>query len=131
MDLAQFGAEHETLQALPHALAVEDPSKVAQLMSMRLGILIALDRADEAADLLPARIDALRAAGLDAQADLEQRVGLATFGLNTADAAAALEDELANAESLPAWSRGDVAISRASMHMQADEPDAALSLIHI
>lgn len=131
MDLAQFGAEHETLQALPYALAVEDPSKVAQLMSMRLGILIALDRADEAADLLPARIDALRAAGLDAQADLEQRVGLATFGLNTADAAAALEDELANAESLPAWSRGDVAISRASMHMQADEPDAALDMAEI
>lgn len=131
MELAQFGAEHETLQALPHALGVADPSKLAQLMSMRLGILIALDRADEAADLLPARIDALRAAGLDAQADLEQRLGLATFGLNTADAAAALEDELANATSLPAWSRGDVAVSRASLHMHADEPDAALDMAEI
>ncbi|MGJ0389111.1 hypothetical protein [Microbacterium sp. CGR1] len=131
MDLAQFGAEHETLQALPHALAVEDPSKLAQLMSMRLGILIALDRADEAADLLPARIDALRAAGLDVQADLEQRLGLATFGLNTPDAAAALEDELATAASLPAWSRGDLAISRASLHMHAEEPGAALDMAEI
>lgn len=131
MDLAQFGAEHETLQALPHALAVEDPSKIAQLMSLRLGILIALDRADEAAELLPARIDALRAAGLDAQADLEQRLGLATFGLNTADAAAALEDELATAATLPAWSRGDLAISRASLHLHAEEPDAALDMAEV
>lgn len=131
MDLAQFGAEHETLQALPHALSVEDPSKLAQLMSMRLGILIALDRADEAAELLPARIEALRAAGLDVQADLEQRLGLATFGLNTPEAAAALEDELANAASLPAWSRGDLAISRASLHMHADEPGAALDMAEI
>lgn len=131
MDLAQFGAEHETLQALPHALSVEDPSKLAQLMSMRLGILITLDRADEAAELLPARIEALRAAGLDVQADLEQRLGLATFGLNTPEAAAALEDELANAASLPAWSRGDLAISRASLHMHADEPGAALDMAEI
>ncbi|MBT2475370.1 hypothetical protein J7E68_12520, partial [Microbacterium sp. ISL-103] len=131
MDLAQFGAEHETLQALPHALAVEDPSKIAQLMSLRLGILIALDRADEAAELLPARIDALRAAGLDAQAGLEQRLGLATFGLNTADAAAALEDELATAATLPAWSRGDLAISRASLHLHAEEPDAALDMAEV
>lgn len=131
MDLAQFGAEHETLQALPHALAVEDPSKLAQLMSMRLGILIALDRADEAAELLPARIDALRAAGLDVQADLEQRLGLATFGLDTPEAAGALEDELATASALPAWSRGDLAISRASLHMHAEEPGAALDMAEI
>lgn len=131
MNLAQFGAEHETLRALPHALSVEDPSKLAELLSMRLGILIALDRAEEAADLLPARIDALRAAGLDAQADLELRLGLATFGLNTPEAAAALEDELANTDALPAWSRGDLAISRASLHLHADEPGAALDMAEI
>ncbi|MDY0984723.1 hypothetical protein SOM10_12550 [Microbacterium sp. CFBP9023] len=131
MNLAQFGAEHETLRALPHALSVEDPSKLAELLSMRLGILIALDRAEEAADLLPARIDGLRAAGLDAQADLELRLGLATFGLNTPEAAAALEDELANTDALPAWSRGDLAISRASLHLHADEPGAALDMAEI
>ena len=131
MNLAQFGAEHETLQALPKALAVEDPAKVAQLMSMRLGILIALDRADEAADLLPARIEALRAAGRREQADLEQRLGLATFGLNTSETVAALEDALAASDALPAWSRGDLAISRASLHMHADEPDAALDLAEL
>lgn len=61
MQLAQFGAEHEMLEALPRALEVEDPAKLAQLQSMRLGILIALDRTDEAAELLPERIAALRA----------------------------------------------------------------------
>ncbi|WP_194765227.1 hypothetical protein [Microbacterium sp. UFMG61] len=131
MDLAQFGAEHETLQALPHALAVDDPAKLAQLMSMRLGILIALDRAAEALELLPARIDALRAAGMHEQADLEQRLGLATFGLNTPEAAAALEHELQASDALPAWSRGDLAISRASLHMHAEEPDAALDLAEL
>ncbi|WP_372969268.1 hypothetical protein [Microbacterium sp.] len=131
MELAQFGAEQETLHALPRALEVQDPAKLAQLLSMRLGILIALDRADEAAELLPARIDALRAAGLDVQADLEQRLGLATFGLNTPETTAALEDELADAASLPAWSRGDLAISRASLHMHAEEPDAALDMAEI
>lgn len=131
MDLAQFGAEHETLQALPHALAVEDPAKLAQLLSMRLGILIALDRADEAAEMLPLRIDALRAAGRNEQADLEQRLGLATFGVNTPEAVAALEHELSTATDLPAWSRGDLAISRASLHMHAEEPDAALEMAEV
>ncbi|WP_341947790.1 hypothetical protein [Microbacterium sp. LWH11-1.2] len=126
MQLAQFGAEHEMLEALPRALEVDDPAKLAQLQSMRLGILIALDRADEAAELLPQRIAALRAAGRDEQADLEERLGLATFGLNTPEAAAGLEEEIAASAALPAWSRGDLAISRASLHLQADEADAAL-----
>jgi len=126
MQLAQFGAEHETLEALPRALAVEDPAKRAQLLSMRLGILIALDRADEALQLLPERIAALRSAGLDAQADLEERLGLATFGLNTPETTAALEEAIAVSDGLPAWSRGDLAISRAALHLQAGEADAAL-----
>ncbi|MCP1427563.1 tetratricopeptide (TPR) repeat protein [Microbacterium foliorum] len=131
MQLAQFGAEHETLQALPHAMGVEDPAKIAQLLSMQLGILVALDREAEAAELLPERVDALRAAGLDAQAELEQRLGLATFGVNTPEAAAALEDALAQSASLPAWSRGDLAISRASLHLQSEEPAAALDMAEI
>jgi tetratricopeptide (TPR) repeat protein len=126
MQLAQFGAEHETLEALPRALEVEDPAKRAQLLSMRLGILIALDRADEALQLLPERIAALRSAGLDAQADLEERLGLATFGLNTPETTAALEEAIAVSDGLPAWSRGDLAISRAALHLQAGEADAAL-----
>ncbi|WP_270366229.1 hypothetical protein [Microbacterium algeriense] len=126
MQLAQFGAEHETLEALPHALEVADPAKRAQLLSMHLGILIALDRAEEALQLLPERIAALRAAGLEAQADLEQRLGLATFGLDTPETKAALEEAIADADALPAWSRGDLAISRAALHLRASEPDAAL-----
>lgn len=131
MQLAQFGAEHETLEALPRALEVEDPAQLAQLHSMRLGILIALGRADEAAAVLPERIAALRSAGTHVQADLEERLGLATFGLNTPEAAAALEEEIAVSAELPAWSRGDLAISRASLHLQTDEPDAALDLAEV
>lgn len=133
MQLAQFGAEHETLDALPRALAVEDPDKRAQLLSMRLGILIALDRAEEALQLLPERIAALRAAGRDEQAALEERLELATFGLNTPETTAALEEAISDAASasLPAWSRGDLAISRAALHLQAGEADAALDLAEV
>lgn len=126
MQLAQFGAEHETLEALPRAFDVEDPYKRAQLLSMRIGILIALERADEALQLLPERVAALRAADRDVQADLEKRLGLATFGLNTPETTAALEEAIAVADELPAWSRGDLAISRASLHLQSGEADAAL-----
>ena len=93
---------------------------------MRLGILIALDRAEEALQLLPERVAALRAAGRDAQADLEERIGLATFGLNTPETTAALEEEIGASDDLPAWTRGDLAISRAALHLQSGEPDAAL-----
>lgn len=126
MQLAQYGAEQETLDALPRALEVTDPTKRAPLLSMQIGILIALDRADEALALLPERLAALRAAGKDVQADLEERLGLATFGAHTPDAMADLEDELAVAADLPAWSRGDVAISRAALHLRVEEHDAAL-----
>ncbi|MGW9157941.1 hypothetical protein [Microbacterium sp. NPDC055665] len=131
MQLAQFGAEHETLEALPRALEVEDPYKRAQLLSMRIGILIALERADEALELLPQRVAALRAAGRVEQADLEERLGLATFGIDTPEATADLEDAIADAASLPAWSRGDLAISRAALHLRAGEADAALDLAEL
>ncbi|WP_341941456.1 hypothetical protein [Microbacterium sp. LWH10-1.2] len=128
MNLGQYGAEKETLDALGRALESEDPAKRAQLLSMRIGILVALDHADKAAEVLPARLEALRAAGLSAQADLEERLGLATFGLNTPESAEGLERELGADDGLPAWSRGDLALSRASLHLMADETDAALDL---
>lgn len=131
MDLAQFGAEHETLQAIPFAAGVTDPYRRAQLLSMRIGILIALDRAEEASVLLPERVAALREAGRTEQADVEQRLGLATFGANTPETIAALDRELAEGSGLPAWTRGDLALSRASLHLQNDEPDAALNLVEV
>ncbi|WP_217177593.1 hypothetical protein [Streptomyces sp. AC495_CC817] len=131
MNLAQYGAERETLDALPRALEVDDPYKRAQLLSMRTGVLVALDRLDEARETLPARIEALRAAGLAAQADVEERLGLATFGLSTPEAVEALDRELASSDAHPAWTRGDLALSRAFLHLRAesgDETDAALDL---
>ncbi|ALX65565.1 tetratricopeptide repeat protein [Microbacterium sp. XT11] len=131
MNLAQYGAEEETLHGLPRALEVADPAKRAQLLSMRIGVLIALDREDEAREILPERLSALREAGLDAQADLESRLGLATFGDSSPEAVAGLDRELAAAGALPAWSRGDLALSRAFQHLRGDngdETDAALEL---
>lgn len=127
LQLAQFGAEQETIEALPRALEIEDPAKRAQLLSMRLGVLIALERPDEAEMVLPERISALRASGLDAQADLEERIGLATFGANTQEAMADLEEAIAQSDDLPAWTRGDLALSRAALHLRAGEADAALN----
>ncbi|MFJ4254840.1 hypothetical protein [Microbacterium sp. NPDC090003] len=128
MQLAQYGDEQGTLAALPHALEVTDPEKRAHLLSMRLGILVALDRAEEARGLLPERVATLRAAGKAEQADLEERLGLATFGLATPEDAAALDRELADAAALPAWSRGDLALSRASLHLRGDDADADAAL---
>lgn len=128
MQLAQYGAEHETLAALPRALGVQDPYQRAQLHSMHIGILVALDRADEARAVLPDRIAELRAAGRSEQADLEERAGLATFGLDSPESAVSLDRELAHADALPAWSRGDVVLSRGVLHLRAGETEAALGL---
>lgn len=131
MNLAQYGAEDETLQGLPHALEVADPAKRAQLLSMHVGVLVALERVDEALQVLPARLAALREAGNVEQADLEERLGLATFGIDDPQAVAALDRELAASAALPAWSRGDLALSRAYLHMRAEvdaDVDAALDL---
>ncbi len=127
MEFGQYGAEHETLQALPHAMAVTDPAQRAQLLSLHIAVLVALNREDEATALLPERIAALRASGRPEQAALEERLGLATFGTNTPEAAESLDRELTD-ENLPAESLGDLAISRASLYLRRDEPDAALDL---
>ncbi|GAA3654254.1 hypothetical protein [Microbacterium marinilacus] len=128
MSFGQYGAEQETLEALPHALEIDDPARRAQLLSLQIGLLVARGKADEARDLLPERGAELRSAGLDAQADLETRAGLATFGADDAEDVATLDRELATGDALPAWSRGDLALSRAALHLRAQEADAALDL---
>ncbi|WP_407357845.1 hypothetical protein LTA6_002223 [Microbacterium sp. LTA6] len=129
MNLGQYGAEQESLAAMPRALEIEDDGKRAQLLSLQIGMLVGLDRADETELLRTERIALLRATGKEAQADLEERLGLATFGVETPENAAALDRELEGADALPAWSRGDVAFSRASLHLRGDDPDTALELL--
>lgn len=126
VELADFGAEAETSAALPHAFGVTDAEKQARLHSVRIAVLVAGDRLDEARAVLPERIAALRAAGDDVQADLEERLQLATFGDDSPEAVAALDRELADDVALLPRSRGDLAISRASLHLKAEEYDAAL-----
>ncbi|MFB7252471.1 hypothetical protein [Microbacterium sp. NPDC056234] len=128
VELADYGAEAETLAALTHAFGVTDAEKLARLHSVRVAVLVAGDRLEEARSALPDRIAALRTAGDGIQADLEERLQLATFGDAAPDAVAALERELADDSALPPRSRGDLAISRASLHLKAEEYDAALDL---
>ncbi|WP_460799957.1 hypothetical protein [Microbacterium sp. GXF0217] len=128
VELADYGAEQETLAALPHAFGVTDAEKQARLQSIRIAVLVAGDRLDEARALLPERVSALRTAGDDAQADLEERLELATFGDASPEAAAALDRALADDAALPPRSRGDLAISRASLHLKEGEYDAVLDL---
>ncbi|WP_243229863.1 hypothetical protein [Microbacterium sp. CIAB417] len=128
VELADYGAESDTLSALPHAFDVTDAAKTTRLNAIRLAVLVAGEREDEARAFVPDRIAALRAAGDEAQAALEERLGLAMFGEAGPDAVAALDRELADDEALPAASRGDLAITRASLHLKESEFDAALDL---
>lgn len=124
IDLAGFGTAPETLDAIPHAIDAVDPTRRAVLTGQRLAALVNLGRLDEAAALLPDRLQSLRTAGLDAQATLEERFGLALFGTATPEQI----DELAAADSadLPPATRGDIALTLA-FHRADTDPDAALA----
>lgn len=128
-DLAGLNAAEDFLTVLPQALQVEDAELRARLMGTRLSILVSENRHDEATALLPERIATLREAGRDAQAALEERVGLAVYGAGGAAGIAALDRELAGAEALPADVRGDVELSRASLHIEAEEFAAGMPLL--
>jgi hypothetical protein len=131
LDLAGYGAAADTLDALARVIDTVDPERRAVLTGQRLAALVNLDRTEEAAGLLPDRIRSLRAAGRHAQADLEERFGLALFGTATAEdtaALAALLTESADpAAALPPDTRGDIALTIAFGAVD-DDPPAALEL---
>lgn len=131
LDISGYGAAAETLDILPHVIDEVDPERRAVLTGQRLAALVNLERIDEAQELLPDRIRTLRAAGRHAQADLEERFGLALFGTATAEDTAALAELLAEsadpAAVLPPDTRGDIALTIAFGRID-DAPDAALEL---
>lgn len=132
LDLAGYGAAADTLDALAHVIDRVDAERRAVLTGQRLAALVNLERIDEATALLPDRIQALRAAGLDAQAGVEERFGLALFGTATEADNAALADLLAASadpsgpRALPPATRGDIALTLA--FDLGDDPAAALAL---
>ena len=132
LDLAGYGAAADTLDALAHVIDRVDAERRAVLTGQRLAALVNLERIDEATALLPDRIQSLRAAGLDAQAGVEERFGLALFGTATEADNAALADLLAASadpsgpRALPPATRGDIALTLA--FDLGDDPAAALAL---
>ncbi|WP_309129717.1 hypothetical protein [Microbacterium sp.] len=126
--LGSYGSEHDALAAAPRAASVADPLQRARLLGLRIGALASLERWSEASDLLPERAAALREAGKEEQAALEDRLGLALFGRVEDGDVAALESEWADAARLPAWTRGDLALTLASCRLRADDTAAALDL---
>jgi len=91
--------------------------------SLLIGGLVRLEQWDDAERALVARGASLRESGRDAQADLEQRRGLALFGRTTPEDRAGLEQELAGSAGLPGEVVADLQLTIASMLMQDDEPD--------
>ncbi|MDF2992544.1 MAG: hypothetical protein K0S37_3058 [Microbacterium sp.] len=85
--------------------------------------LVAEDRLDDAAHVLPARVAALREVGHDARADLEDELGLALFGTDDVFATGALD---AHPEAPPAL-RAQLLTIVAYRHLVAGRFDEALT----
>ncbi|MFD5226535.1 hypothetical protein ACFWHT_13005 [Microbacterium sp. NPDC058342] len=126
--LGSYGSEADALTAAARATGLDDPLKRARLVGLRIGALASLERWEEASALLAERADALAEAGKHEQVAVESRLGLALFGRGEDADVAGLEREWADAAALPAWTRGDLALTLASMRLRADDVPAALEL---
>ncbi|MFB6610748.1 hypothetical protein ACFCVO_10535 [Agromyces sp. NPDC056379] len=108
----------------PEAAAVND--RRAELIGIRLAALVAAQRLDEAAQVLPERIAAVRATGDDALADALTRQGLLLTGAATAADLPELEQELgaalqSGADDLAAR----IALRIASIRAEAGDAESA------
>lgn len=126
--LAAYGSERDALAAADRVGEIADAEQRARLLGLRIGALASLAEGDAAEALLPLRGAALREAGCPEQAELESRRGLALFGRDDVGDHAALEQEWADATRLPAWSRGDVALTLAALRLRGDDPVGAAEL---
>lgn len=100
IDLGDYGAS-EALAAADAALPGATLAQRAKLHSARIAALVARDDLEGAQAALQDRLDALRAAGRDTEAQVEERAGLALFGRGTPDDLETLRALLADGESLP------------------------------
>ncbi|MEI3849318.1 MULTISPECIES: hypothetical protein [unclassified Microbacterium] len=128
VDLSAFGAAHEALEALPHAIDAVDAERRAVLTGQRLAALVHLGRDEEAAALLEDRVRTLREAGETSQADVEERFGLALFGRASDEDLDGLAQLLASSADLSPRTRGDIALTLAH-HRDETDPAAAMDLV--
>ncbi|MEV7619937.1 hypothetical protein AB0N59_07290 [Microbacterium sp. NPDC089321] len=126
--LASYGSERDALAAAARVGELPDAERRARLLGLRIGAHASLEDWDAAEALLPVRGEALRQAGRAEQADLETRRGLALYGRSAVGDHAGLEQEWADAARLPAWSRGDVALTLAALRLRGDDPAGAAEL---
>lgn len=127
LDLAGLGEIERALAAAEAGLVDASPSERVDLRSLQIGGLVHLGREDEAEALLVDRLAALRAAGREEQAALEDRRGLALFGRATDADKAALEVELESLRGadVPPSVLADVQLSLASILMRAGEDEVS------
>ncbi|MFJ4046488.1 hypothetical protein ACIPV2_12140 [Microbacterium sp. NPDC089987] len=126
--LASYGSERDALAAADRVGELPDAERRARLLGLRIGAHTSLAEWAAAEALLPLRGAALREAGRPEQAELEARRGLALYGRGDVGDHAALEQEWADAAGLPSWSRGDVALTLASLRLRGDDPVGAAEL---
>lgn len=126
--LASYGSEQDALAAADRVGELADAEKRARLLGLRIGAHASLGEWDAAEPLLPLRGAMLREAGHPEQAELEARRGLALYGRADVGDHAGLEQEWADASILPSWSRGDVALTLASLRLRGDDPAGAADL---
>lgn len=82
------------IDAIRDALPIAGGGDRVALTSHLLSALVSYDRIDEAAAALPERLAVLRVQGHDAQADLEDRLGLVMFGADLVEALPLVRVEL-------------------------------------
>lgn len=121
-ELANLGEAVTGVAAARRAVELTTGRERDGAYSLLIGGLVRLEEWQEAEQALIARGTSLRESGRDAQADLEQRRGLALFGRTTPEDRAGLEQELANSGALPQDVVADLQLTLASFEMQDDEP---------
>lgn len=128
INLAEYGSEADFLEALPHALEAAEGKERLRLLAAHIGCLSNLDRWEEAQQLLPERIAALRDAGKDAQAQLEESLGLGLFGRAEPEDVQALEEARDRAAEYPAETAADVLLTLGLTRLREGRLDEALAL---
>ena len=122
-ELANLGEAVTGVAAARRAVELTTGRERDGSYSLLIGGLVRLEQWDEAEQALLARNVSLRESGRDAQADLEQRRGLALFGRTTEEDRAGLLQELASSGGAPREVVADLQLTLAAMLMQDDEPN--------
>jgi len=126
-ELANLGDYEAGAEAARHATADTLGVDRDSAWSLLTGMLVRLERWDDAERALVQRGESLRENGRGDHADLEARFGLALFGRATDADLAAMEKELSN-ESLRDELLADLAFTLAMSAMSDEEPDPARAL---